>query len=73
MPHSKAKLFVTYPKFLGDQNPTDASLPNITLTVTAVAGAARYKTPKGKSSQCWLQNINQIKEVTFLGRVGIGS
>lgn len=27
------KLFVTYPKFFGDQNPTDASLSEITLTL----------------------------------------
>lgn len=33
LPSSKAKLFVTYPKFFGDQNPTDASLSEITLTL----------------------------------------
>lgn len=38
--------------------------------ITTVARAAQYKPLKGKSSQCWLLNINQIKEVTFLGRGG---
>lgn len=49
LPSSKAKVFVTYPKSLGDQNPTDASLSDITLT-NDCSRAARYK-PPGKSSQ----------------------